>query len=113
LIGLSFPQETVATIDLRPSITQFHEKLNDWSEKEKFTDGQDYSVRLMHVNRSHALMKEIREIGGENLFRQDVFDWLKRGTEDSAWSAPLATAGGQPVAKKQRLQIGIVLGQDV
>jgi len=114
LIGLSFPPDTMSTTvcDLRPCITQFHEKLNDWSEKEKFESPKDYSVRLMHVRRSHALIKEIREFAnGESLFNQDVADWLGRltggGEQMDDWATAMA-----PVAKKQKLQIGIELGQD-
>ena len=58
VIGLSFSPNGVA--DLRPAISMFLEKLSDWSEKDKFVEGIDYSVSMFHFSSHHSFMKELR-----------------------------------------------------
>ena len=106
LVGLSFESGS-ALCDLRPSITSFHEKLNDWSEKDKFENGTGFSVRLFHVSRSSSFMKDVRELGGNQspLFSQQVMEWLSRDTGDAE------VIGTTEIVKKRKIHVEI--GQDV
>ena len=125
LIGLSFPPVKAGVVtmtDLRQAIAQFHEKLNDWSEKDKYADGQDYSVRLFHVSKNNDLIQQISK-AESSLYNAQVSAHLDDLNGDQAsgsggfgslrgsqW-APMG-GDGEPALKKQKpLELDVQLGE--
>ena len=127
LVGLSFPptKAGVSTVtDLRHPFALFHEKLNDWAEKDNFQEGTDFSVRLFHVGTRNELLKRIIA-GNEGLFNKDVSEHLEkvnselRGEDDhapaaSVWSAaPLTATADANASRKRPLELDVQFGDGV
>ena len=98
LVGLSFPNAAVC--DLRQSLAQFHEKLADWTDRDLFQSGIDYSVRLFHVGVDNPL---IRGLEAGDLKNQKVADHLKSLIADQGESA------GSTLDDGKRRKIEVVL----
>jgi poly(A) polymerase len=113
LIGLSFPPVkagVVTVADLRHSIALFHEKLNDWSEKEKFVDGRDYSVRLCHLGRTCDLLKGIIQ-SNPNLFNEQVSIHLEEAGKEAVNGMALGDVKQAGVSWGQAMGLGEDLSQ--
>jgi poly(A) polymerase len=114
LVGLSFPPAKAggAVADLRPSISQFLEKLADWAEKDNFQEGTDYSVRLFHFSKRHPFMTELRKTDSStSLTNGQVDEYLEnlnhelRGGSGPGWST--ASLDDLVGTKKRRLDLEV------
>jgi poly(A) polymerase len=99
LIGLSF-DSAAALCDLRPSITSFHEKLNEWSEKENYAT--EASVRLFHTSRRSPFMISLIGQNKNALYNQQVLEWLS--SREDAQEVP-------EVTKKRKIILDV--GNDI
>ena len=119
LVGLSFPPAKAggSVADLRPAISQFTEKLADWSEKDKFEEGKDFSVRLFHFGKRHEFMKAIRDAADTNLINRDVDMYLDQLNQElrgeaGMWSAAAPASlddlmGGDMKRRRLDLEVDI------
>jgi poly(A) polymerase len=98
LIGMSFREDqSNAVCDLRPAISSFHDKLNEWTERDKM-DGK-YTIGLFHV-RAASLSLE-----GDGL-RDARVEAVVR--ERSRSDAPVSWAAGEEARpKKRRVEIEV------
>ena len=113
LIGLSFgPVRNGTAADLRPAIGQFHEKLNEWTEKPHYTDSE-YSVSLFHAGRKSRFIRSISM--DDDLVNEEVSNHLDRLNRDLALSAHSGNAGGwtgstyQEDGKRMKLDLQVHL----
>lgn len=103
VIGLSLANDSV--VDFRSAIAQFHEKLADWSETDKF-EKDSYSVGLFHVPRSAEFLRKLD--GGRN---DQVAEWLgRRVNSGDVWTAAAAIPSladmTDPNPKRVKLDVG-------
>ena len=116
VVGLSFPPARAggSVADLRPAISSFHEKLNDWNEKSNYVEGQDFSVRLFHTSRTSEFVQTLEEATGGKLHNSAVAEYLERVNAEvreaagagGSWS--LAQAVEEP-NKKRKLDLEVQL----
>jgi len=120
LVGLSFPPAKAggSVADLRPSISMFLEKVSDWSEKDKFTENEDYSVRLFHFGKRHEFMSEIRGVEGvDSLVSQQVDTYLESVNQETreaaGWNQQpgLDELMGPNGQNKRKLELDVEIGQ--
>ena len=106
LVGLSFPPAKAggSVADLRPAISQFTEKLAEWSEKDKFEDGKDFSVRMFHVGKRTEFMKGLRS--GSELVNAQVDQYLEELNQELRTEAGWAPSPEEP-NKKRKLDLAV------
>jgi poly(A) polymerase len=101
LVGLSFGAVKNGAADLRPAIAQFHEKINEWSEKE--AEAGKYSVSLFHVGRKAELIRAIAQ-NEKELYDAQVSTYLDRQNRELL--AGDAAAKSWSLAEDPSLQSG-------